>query len=61
MCTMDYPEFIVSNQKEESISKQRVNIYATFMSSFKPVQFRSHDNIQYSDIENIVDPDLMAS
>ena len=23
---MDYPKFIVSNKKEESISKQRVNI-----------------------------------
>ena len=24
MCTMDYPKFIASNQKEESISIQRV-------------------------------------
>ena len=25
MCKMDYPKFIVSNQKEESISVQRVD------------------------------------
>ena len=27
ICTMDYPKFIVSNQKEESISIQKVNNY----------------------------------
>ena len=31
MCTMDYPKFIVSNQKEESISIQRVNYHKICM------------------------------
>ena len=30
ICSMDYPKFIVSNQKEESISIQRVNIFLSF-------------------------------
>ena len=30
MCTMDYPKFTVSNQKEDSISVQRVKLNTQF-------------------------------
>ena len=33
MCTMDYPKFIVSNQKEESISIQRVKFEGSTVKS----------------------------
>ena len=44
---MDYPKFIESNRKEESINIQRVNIYILFFfrNGFIPVDDQEQTNI----------------
>ena len=48
LCTMDYPKFIVSNQKEYSISFQRVNKDLYFILNIAPPFQKIHFEVKFS-------------
>ena len=53
MYTMDYPKFIVLNQKEESISIQKVKVLTLYI---PPIFQPWHKNWQHNIPYNIVKP-----
>ena len=55
MCTMDYPKFIVSNQKEESISIQMVKKkFDTVLLSYMSVYFLWIADMAVIDVRRIM-------